>query len=137
MAGNDGTHTAREARLRYVSDAEPGITRRPNGSGFTFVDAKGRLIQDDATLSRIKALVIPPAWTDVWISPRSDGHLQATGRDITHGGTVFVMLRSSIASLLSHVPCQRCVVAWLPTCASRPCHASASSPSSCVCSRRR
>ncbi len=69
------------AGLVYVSDDDPGIRRRRAGKGFFYLDAKGRKIADRTTLARIRALAIPPAWTDVWISPDPDGHLQATGRD--------------------------------------------------------
>jgi DNA topoisomerase I len=64
-----------------VSDASPGIARRRAGEGFCYLNAEGRAIRDRATLARIKALAIPPAWERVWICPREDGHLQATGRD--------------------------------------------------------
>jgi DNA topoisomerase I len=67
--------------LRYVSDASAGIARRRAGEGFCYLNAEGRAIRDRATLARIKALAIPPAWERVWICPREDGHLQATGRD--------------------------------------------------------
>jgi DNA topoisomerase-1 len=73
--------SARAAGLRYVSDATPGIGRRPAAQGFRYVAAGGTALRDKATLARIRALAVPPAWTDVWICPREDGHLQATGRD--------------------------------------------------------
>ena len=69
------------AGLRYVTDATPGIARVPRNGGFAYRDAKGRAVRDRATLDRIAALVLPPAWTRVWISPHADGHLQATGVD--------------------------------------------------------
>jgi DNA topoisomerase-1 len=69
------------ARLRYVSDEDPGISRRQTRSRTTYRDATGRAVRDGATLARIRALVIPPAWTRVWICPDPDGHVQATGRD--------------------------------------------------------
>ncbi|WIG55362.1 MAG: hypothetical protein OJF61_001148 [Rhodanobacteraceae bacterium] len=72
---------ARARALRYVSDGEPGITRRRVGRGFVYLDAKGKRIRDEATLARIRALAIPPAYTDVWICVDHRGHLQATGRD--------------------------------------------------------
>ena len=77
----DPAEAAREAGLRYVSDVTPGITRRRVGAGFTYVDPSGRRIGDRHVLARIRALVIPPAWRDVWICPRADGHVQAVGRD--------------------------------------------------------
>jgi DNA topoisomerase I len=72
---------ARAARLHYVADSAPGITRRRSGTGFTYRDAQGRAIRDPQTLARIKALAVPPAWTEVWICADPRGHLQATGRD--------------------------------------------------------
>jgi len=68
------------AGLRYVSDEEPGITRRKSGTGFSYRNPDGSHI-DEATLDRIRKLAIPPAWTDVWICPGPRGHIQATGRD--------------------------------------------------------
>jgi DNA topoisomerase-1 len=67
--------------LSYVSDLDPGIRRRKAGSGFNYRDAEGAAITDEPTLDRIRALAIPPAWTDVWICPSPRGHIQATGRD--------------------------------------------------------
>jgi DNA topoisomerase-1 len=67
--------------LHYVCDDAPAIRRRRAGKGFVYLDAKGRRIADAAILQRIRSLVIPPAWTDVWICPSADGHIQATGRD--------------------------------------------------------
>jgi DNA topoisomerase I len=72
---------ARASGLRYASDARPGITRRRAGRGFTYRDVDGSTIRDPAVRARIAALAIPPAWTDVWICPWSNGHIQATGRD--------------------------------------------------------
>ncbi|HEY3950334.1 DNA topoisomerase IB [Phenylobacterium sp.] len=69
------------AHLSYVSDLDPGIRRRKAGRGFNYVDAEGTAVTDQATLDRIRALTIPPAWTDVWIAPSARGHIQATGRD--------------------------------------------------------
>ena len=67
--------------LRYVCDDGPAIRRKRAGKGFFYVDSRGRRVTDPAMLKRIRSLVIPPAWTDVWICPSSDGHIQATGRD--------------------------------------------------------
>lgn len=67
--------------LLYVSDADPGFRRRRAGNGFCYLDTRGRVIRDAATLDRIRALAIPPAYRDVWICTRGNGHLQATGRD--------------------------------------------------------
>jgi DNA topoisomerase-1 len=81
LATQDHALSARQARLRYVTDDKPGLTRKRSGSGFVYLDADGKRIADEATLARIRALVLPPAWTDVWICPFPRGHLQATGRD--------------------------------------------------------
>ena len=67
--------------LKRVSWTTPGITRRRHGRGFVYAHANGRRVRDAATLSRIRALAIPPAWTDVWICPDERGHLQAVGVD--------------------------------------------------------
>jgi DNA topoisomerase I len=72
---------AAAAGLRYVTDVMPGITRKRAGRSFSYRDAKGRLIKDRRALARLRALAIPPAWTEVWICPDPRGHLQATGRD--------------------------------------------------------
>jgi len=73
--------SARAAGLRYVSDAGPGIARQRGGTGFRYRNPNGALVRDKAVVARIKALAIPPAWERVWICPRDDGHVQATGRD--------------------------------------------------------
>jgi len=67
--------------LRWVCDDEPGLRRVRAARGFRYVDADGRPVRDEATLRRIRALAIPPAYVDVWICPRDDGHIQATARD--------------------------------------------------------
>jgi DNA topoisomerase I len=77
----DGPDAARAAGLRYVSDAANGIARRRAGTGFHYVAPDGSAVRDAETLARIRRLAIPPAWQDVWICSRDDGHLQATGRD--------------------------------------------------------
>lgn len=79
-AAEDPVRAAKHAGLRYVTDRGPGIRRRRSGSGFQYFNSRGR-VRDPATLARIRSLVIPPAWTDVWICPSPDGHLQATGHD--------------------------------------------------------
>jgi DNA topoisomerase-1 len=76
-----GAEVAEAAGLTYVNDHDPGITRTPRAKGFAYTDAKGRVLKDSKTLERIKALVIPPAWIEVWICPDPDGHIQCTGRD--------------------------------------------------------
>ena len=78
---SDPLESAEEAGLRYVSDASPGIRRRRAGRGFTYLGVDGTRISYERQLERIRALAIPPAWTDVWISPTRRGHIQATGRD--------------------------------------------------------
>jgi DNA topoisomerase-1 len=77
----DPKDAAESVGLRYVSDARPGIRRRKSGKGFIYVRAAGSKISAPDVLSRIKALAIPPAWSDVRICPFADGHIQATGRD--------------------------------------------------------
>ncbi len=72
---------ARSSGLRYVSDREPGIHRRRQGVGFLYTDSRGRRIRKLSELRRFRSLAIPPAWTNVWICPDEDGHLQAVGRD--------------------------------------------------------
>ena len=91
LADADPALAAEAAHLHYVNDHIPGLRRRASGrttrAGKRFVplfvieDRLGRRIRDEATLSRVRALAIPPAWIDVWICPRPNGHLQATGRD--------------------------------------------------------
>jgi DNA topoisomerase-1 len=78
---SDPEQAAQLARLRYVLDDRPGITRRRQGKGYSYFDPLGRLITDRATRQRLNGLVIPPAWTEVWISPYKNGHILATGRD--------------------------------------------------------
>lgn len=72
---------AKAAALRYISDTGPGIRRTRNGESFAYSDSQGKKLTDPDDLLRIKSLAIPPAWTDVWICVRENGHLQATGRD--------------------------------------------------------
>jgi DNA topoisomerase-1 len=72
---------AKAASLHYVTDNRPGIKRGGSPSSFRYSDPHGNGVADDATLARIQLLVIPPAWTDVWICASPQGHLQATGRD--------------------------------------------------------
>ena len=77
----DARDAAESAGLVYVTDTNPGITRRRAGRGWGYTDAKGNRITDRARIDAINALAIPPAYTDVWICPNPRGHLQATGRD--------------------------------------------------------
>jgi DNA topoisomerase I len=78
VAGNDD---ARAAGLRYSADDGPGISRQRAGRGFGYRNASGGRVRRDSTLARIRALAIPPAWSEVWICPDPRGHIQATGRD--------------------------------------------------------
>ncbi|WP_237714216.1 DNA topoisomerase IB, partial [Xanthomonas phaseoli] len=73
--------TARAAGLTYVNDQQPGISRRKAGKSFSYRDADGQRVADAETLQRIRSLTIPPAYTEVWICAKPNGHLQATGRD--------------------------------------------------------
>ena len=77
----DSLVAAEEAGLRYVSENQPGYTRKAKNDGFEYLDTEGIAVRDEQRLLRIKRLAIPPAWTDVWISPSANGHIQATGRD--------------------------------------------------------
>ncbi len=78
----DPARQAQMAGLRYATDQGPGIARKITRAGnFTYHDAKGQKITDAKTLDRIAGFVVPPAWTDVWISPSPTAHLQVTGRD--------------------------------------------------------
>jgi DNA topoisomerase-1 len=77
----DPRDAAESVGLSYVSDEQPGIRRKRAGKGFTFVDTKGKKVTDEKTLERIRKLAIPPAYTDVWVCPKPNGHIQATGRD--------------------------------------------------------
>src|SRR6266508_1077746 len=72
---------AEEAGLQYVNDDRPGYSRRAKGKDFEYLDTEGKSIRDEQRLLRIKRLAIPPAWTEVWICPSANGHIQATGRD--------------------------------------------------------
>jgi DNA topoisomerase-1 len=77
----DSVEAAEDAGLRYVSDEQPGFSRKRKGEEFEYFDTKGKPIRDEQRLLRIQRLTIPPAWTDVWICPSPNGHIQATGRD--------------------------------------------------------
>lgn len=77
----DAQQAAAQAGLRYVTDTQPGMTRRRAGRGFSYRTRDGNPVRDTATLRRIRSLVIPPAWSEVWICPVADGHIQAVGRD--------------------------------------------------------
>jgi DNA topoisomerase-1 len=73
--------SAKAAGLLYVTDSLPGISRRRVGRGFSYVDPDGRVIREREHIRRFRSLVIPPAWSDVWICPMPEGHLQVTARD--------------------------------------------------------
>ena len=77
----DPEEAAELAGLTYVTDEKPAIRRRRSGKGFRYKTAQGAKISEPATVKRIKALAVPPAWTEVWICPTATGHIQATGRD--------------------------------------------------------
>lgn len=77
----DPVKSARSAGLRYICDDTPGLQRQRAGRGFSYRDVNGDRITAPDVLKRIRSLVIPPAWRDVWICPDPNGHLQATGRD--------------------------------------------------------
>ena len=72
---------AAEAGLRYVSDDQPGYTRKAKGDDFEFFDVAGKRIRDETRVLRIRRLAIPPAYKKVWICPAANGHIQATARD--------------------------------------------------------
>ncbi len=79
--GRDPKITAKSVGLRYVSDSAPGYTRKKAGKGFNFYDHDGKLVKDKDLIQRFTRMVIPPAYTDVWISPYENSHLQFTGKD--------------------------------------------------------
>jgi DNA topoisomerase-1 len=77
----DSSEAAEEADLQYVNDERRGYSRRAKGKDFEYLDTEGKTIRDEQRLVRIKRLAIPPAWSEVWICPSANGHIQATGRD--------------------------------------------------------
>lgn len=78
---SDPVKTAEAINLVYVTDSEPGILRKKNGGKYNYV-LKEKKLTDQSQLERIKKLVLPPAWEDVWICALQNGHLQATGLDV-------------------------------------------------------
>ena len=82
FVSSEHVDSAKAAGLRYVNDAMPGIRRKKNGRGFAYFGTDGHVIRAKDAIRRFRALVIPPAWTDVWICPLEDGHLQVTARDL-------------------------------------------------------
>jgi DNA topoisomerase-1 len=84
VISGDPIAAASAVELVHAGDDAPGYCRLRRGKSFRYVDEQGKAVRDPATLSRIRALAIPPAWTDVWISRDPDGHIQATGRAAKH-----------------------------------------------------
>jgi DNA topoisomerase I len=78
---NDALACAKSVGLRYVTGEGPGIQRKRHGKGFSYIGVDSKPVRDRPTLERIRSLVIPPAWTNVWICPYQTGHIQAVGRD--------------------------------------------------------
>ena len=78
---SDPLEAAEAAGLYYVMDGQPGYTRKRWGRGFVYLDPAGQRVTSQRLLERFKSLVIPPAWTEVWICRKRNGHIQATGRD--------------------------------------------------------
>lgn len=81
LTAHEPVEAAHEAGLRYANDTIPGISRYRRGGHFYYVDPHGHEVEDQATLDRIASLVLPPAWNNVWISPYTTDHIQATGID--------------------------------------------------------
>ena len=81
MTASEPLESARQAGLRYMTDDVPGIRRLKARGGFRYVAPNGKPLTDEAEIARIRSLAIPPAYTDVWIAPIRNAHLQATGRD--------------------------------------------------------
>jgi DNA topoisomerase-1 len=79
--GRDPKITAKAVGLRYVSDSTPGYTRKKAGKGWSYINTEGNTVKDKELITRFNRLVIPPAYTNVWISPYENGHLQFTGTD--------------------------------------------------------
>ncbi|HEY9533038.1 MAG TPA: DNA topoisomerase IB [Mucilaginibacter sp.] len=79
--GRDPKVTAKAVGLRYVADSTPGYSRKESGSGWAYIDPDGKAVKDKELIHRFNKLVIPPAYTNVWISPYENGHLQFTGTD--------------------------------------------------------
>ena len=131
--------------LRYISDQGPGIRRVKRGRGFIYVRPDGRRVRDAATVRRIAALVIPPAWTEVWIAPHPQGHVQATGRDARgrkqhryHPRWVAVRDAAKYSrTLRSARRCRRCAAGSATISPRRGCQGRRCSPWSCACSSGR
>ncbi|WDF53385.1 DNA topoisomerase IB [Mucilaginibacter sp. KACC 22063] len=80
--GRDPKITAKAVGLRYVTDSTPGYTRKKSGKGWSYYDSQGNLVKDKDLIQRFNKMVIPPAYTQVWISPYDNSHLQFTGIDV-------------------------------------------------------
>ena len=87
----DPVDASEYAGLTYVTDDKSGIRRRKAGKGFRYILPNGAALADRTALARIKALAIPPAWTSVWICPKSNGHIQATGRDARGASSIAII----------------------------------------------
>ena len=147
--GGDGGSLHRRVRmaaLRYTSDAEPGITRLRRGRGFVYRWPDRRPLRDPATLARIRRLAIPPAWTEVWISPRAErphpGHRPRPARaqaaslsSPLDGGARRGQVRAACST--SAGPCRRCAGRCDATWPGRGCRTARWSRSWCSCWRRR
>jgi DNA topoisomerase-1 len=81
LSTEDLTKQLKEEHLSYITDQTPGFFRQKNGKNFAYYDLDGKKIKDEKTIERINRLAIPPAWDQVWISPKANGYLQATGLD--------------------------------------------------------
>lgn len=81
MAATPTKKELANVNLRFVDSDSPGLSRRRSGRGFSYLDTRGERVVSTAVLNRIRKLAIPPAWTEVWISPDPRAYLQATGRD--------------------------------------------------------
>jgi len=89
-------------RLRHSELGKPGFGRRRSGKGFRYLDTKGQPLKDKAAVGRIKALVIPPAWRDVWISPDPRGHIQAVGVDAA--GKTTILYKLKLGEIVTTIP---------------------------------
>jgi DNA topoisomerase-1 len=115
--GRDPKTTAKAAGLRYVSDSAPGYSRKKSGKGWSYYDNHGNLVKDKSLVARFNKLVIPPAYTNVWISPYENSHLQFTGTDAAgrkqyryHPGWSKIRNQSKyyrLQSFASHLPAIR------------------------------
>jgi DNA topoisomerase IB len=101
----DPVEVAEEAGLRYVSDDRPGYTRKRKGGDFDYLDSEGKPIRDENRLLRIKRIGVPPAYTNVWICPAANGHIQATGRDAGGNSTATTSAGAKSATKISTTGC--------------------------------